>query len=126
MKQRKFYFLLFLIIFTIEVFIALFVHDKFIRPYIGDVLVTVLLCCLVRCIFLQKIPFVCVWVFIFSLLTELLQLIHICDILNIKNRFLRILIGTSFDFKDILCYFAGCVLFTVVEHLYLKHKNLNA
>jgi hypothetical protein len=40
---RKTYFWIFLGLLLLEIGIALFVHDDFIRPYVGDVLVTVLL-----------------------------------------------------------------------------------
>lgn len=42
MKKRIFYIISFLVIFCIEVFIALYVRDSFIRPYMGDALVVVL------------------------------------------------------------------------------------
>ena len=42
MKKRIFYIISFLVIFCIEVLIALYVCDNFVRPYIGDVLVVVL------------------------------------------------------------------------------------
>ncbi|MCW5910752.1 MAG: DUF2809 domain-containing protein [Cyclobacteriaceae bacterium] len=37
-----------LAIFIAEVLIALFVHDSFIRPYVGDVLVVILIYCFVK------------------------------------------------------------------------------
>ena len=37
-----------IIFFLIEIFIALFVDDKIIRPFIGDAIVVVLLYCFVR------------------------------------------------------------------------------
>ena len=42
MKKRIFYIISFLVIFCIEVLIALYVRDNFVRPYVGDVLVVVL------------------------------------------------------------------------------------
>ena len=39
MKKRIFYIISFLVIFCIEVLIALYVRDRFIRPYVGDMLV---------------------------------------------------------------------------------------
>ena len=42
MKKRFFYIISFLVIFCIEVLIALYVRDCFIRPYVGDMLVVVL------------------------------------------------------------------------------------
>ena len=41
----------FVILFLIEAAIALWVHDRFIRPYIGDVLVVVLVYVFVRIFF---------------------------------------------------------------------------
>ena len=42
MKKRIFYIISFLVIFCIEVLIALYVRDRFIRPYVGAMLVVVL------------------------------------------------------------------------------------
>ena len=42
-KKRFFNFILFMIFLAIEVLIALYVHDDFVRPYLGDVLVVVVL-----------------------------------------------------------------------------------
>jgi len=41
------YLILTTILFAIEVLIALFVTDKIIRPFVGDVLIVILLYCLV-------------------------------------------------------------------------------
>ena len=46
MSRLKFkfkYFIVFVIIFIIEVFIALYLHDSFIRPYFGDFLVVIMI-----------------------------------------------------------------------------------
>ena len=50
-KRRLGYLAAFCVIFAIEVCIALFVRDSFIRPYGGDLLVTVLICCFLRICF---------------------------------------------------------------------------
>ena len=42
-KKRILYTIATAIVFIVEVFIAVFIHDKFIRPYIGDVLVVVVI-----------------------------------------------------------------------------------
>ena len=42
------FFLLALLLFIVEVMIALFVHDNFVRPYVGDYLVVMLIYCAVR------------------------------------------------------------------------------
>ncbi len=45
------YFLLFIALLIIEILIALYVHDEIVRPYIGDVLVSILVYCFVKAFF---------------------------------------------------------------------------
>ena len=54
-RQRMGYLAAFVILFLIEAAIALWVHDRFIRPYIGDVLVVVLVVALTQLINHTKI-----------------------------------------------------------------------
>lgn len=122
MKKRLVYLFLTFLLLAIEVFIALFVHDNFVRPYIGDVLVTVLICLFLR-IFLQRgVKLLPLYVFIFAAGVEVLQYFQIVEVLGLAdNRFLSILIGSVFDVKDVVCYGIGCVLFFLGEkivHLY--------
>ena len=57
MKKRLGYILAFVLLLTVEILIALFVRDDFIRPYGGDILVTVLICAAVRILFPTGIRF---------------------------------------------------------------------
>ena len=62
------YFLFALALFMIEVLIALFVHDSFIRPYLGDFLVVILIYCAVRTFIKAsplKIAIGCIAVFLY-------------------------------------------------------------
>lgn len=112
------YLLLFLLLITIEVLIACFIKDAFIRPYLGDVIVVWAVYCFAQ-IFLVKrySPYVvCIGVFLFAVFVEGLQGIHVVELLGLKNSpFFRILIGTQFDWNDIMCYtvgslfLAGCI-----------------
>ena len=94
----------------IEILIGLYVHDSFVRPYLGDTIVVILLWCIVRII----IPDGCVWlsgaVFLFAVLVEISQIFPLCDLLGIENKLLRVLMGTSFAWGDIIAYLAGCLL----------------
>ena len=118
---RVAYGLAFAVILVIEILIALFVHDSFIRPYGGDILVTVLICCFMRMIILKKIPFLPLWVFIFAALVEILQYFDIVSFLGLDNiKFFVVLIGNTFSVADIICYAVGCVLFYLCEKLYIR------
>ena len=50
---NKKYLFCFIILFLIESLIAIFIHDNFIRPYLGDLLVIILIYCFIS-IFLKK------------------------------------------------------------------------
>ena len=122
-NKRLVYALLFLGIFLIEVIIALFVRDNFVRPYIGDLLVTVLLCSFVRVFIPDKISALPILVFAFSVLVELAQYIDVVKIFGLESsKLLSILIGRSFSFIDILCYALGCLAFFVLDNL-IKKKS---
>ncbi|WP_366069085.1 DUF2809 domain-containing protein [Flavobacterium sp.] len=62
---NKTYFRLASLIFTVEILIALYVHDKIIRPYFGDVLVIVLIYCFIKSFFKNKSASSCFFCFAF-------------------------------------------------------------
>ena len=112
MKIFKFnikYLLAFIAFVAIEVLIALFVRDNFIRPYLGDVLVVVVIYCFLRS-FLRAHKLLPLWIFLFAVVVEMAQFFNIIKLLNIPQRsFLGILIGSTFSIEDLICYFAGCL-----------------
>ena len=125
MKKRSWCLICFLALLAIETAIALFVHDHFVRPYVGDALVTLLLCCFVRCFFPYRPKWLALYVFLFSVAVEISQLVGIADRLHIENAALRVLLGATFDFKDIFCYFVGCAVFFAAESWLAGSKREN-
>lgn len=121
MKQRFGYLAVFLLVLMLEIFIGVFIQDDFIRPYVGDMLVTVLLCCLCRIIFPSLFP--AVLVFLFSAVVEGLQWLDLTDKLGLQGTVLGIIVGSTFDWKDILCYALGCIAFAVTERLLKKNMQ---
>ena len=110
---RKTYFWIFLGLLLLEIGIALFVHDDFIRPYVGDVLVTVLLCCLSRAVLPKLHP--ALPVFGISLAAELWQWLGLTKKLALDGTVLGIILGATADWRDVVCYGIGCVLFAAWE-----------
>ena len=55
MKRRLVYIVATILLLCIEVIIALFVHDNFIRPYVGDILVVVVIYTFIRILIPDKI-----------------------------------------------------------------------
>lgn len=118
-RKRIVYLSLSIILFLIELFIALFVHDRFIRPYFGDVLVVILVCSAVRVIFPEKPKLLPIYVFIFAVLVEVSQYLDLAELLG-GGVILSTIIGTSFSWLDILCYFVGTLLIYPIDLLFRK------
>jgi len=107
-RKRIKYLIAFAILLLVEVLIALYVHDEFIRPYVGDVLVVIVVYCFVRIFVPDKCRLLPLYVFLFAAGVEVLQYFELVKRLGLENNtFLRGLIGSVFDMKDILCYAVG-------------------
>ncbi len=107
--NRWFYAICFAGLFGIETLIALFVHDAFVRPYMGDVLVVVLVYCFVRIFITRPLRWLPLWVFLFACCIEALQYLHFVTLVGLQdNTLARVVLGTSFSWWDIVCYAVGC------------------
>ena len=107
-----------MILLLVEVLIALYVHDAFVRPYVGDMLVVVVIYTFIRIFVPARCKLLPLYIFIFAAMVEVLQMFHIVDIFGWQdNRFLSTLVGSVFDWKDIMCYAVGCILLGVYEVL---------
>jgi hypothetical protein len=121
MKKRFGYAIAFTILLITEILIALFVRDDFIRPYGGDILVTVLICAAVRIVFPTGVRLLPVWVFLFAAAVEIGQYFDFVTLLGLGSiAFFRILLGSTFSPADLICYAVGCVLFWAGEKLITK------
>lgn len=110
------YFLLALALFIVEVLIALYVHDAFIRPYVGDYLVVIFIYCVVRSVYQAPVKHVAAGVLIFSYLIEIGQYFQLVNLLGLQhNRAARIIIGTSFAWSDMLAYTLGILTVILVD-----------
>jgi len=126
MKINKKNLIIFIILFIIETFIALYVHDNFIRPFIWDLLVVILIFYFIK-IFVnnnKKNINIIIWVFIFSIFFEFMQYLNLIEILNIQNKIIKIIVGSVFDWKDILSYWIGCGILIIKEIKNLKKSNI--
>ena len=123
MKKRIIYFGIFLLLLLIEICIALFVHDSFVRPYVGDVLVVMVLYFLVRIFLPEGCRWLPLFIFIFAVGVEFLQYFNLVELLGLSdNRFMRILLGSVFDIKDIICYGVGCMILQIGQHKLLYNR----
>ena len=111
----KFYYKSFLIaifIFVVEVLIATELKNIFfVRAYLGDVFVVMLMYYFIKAFFDFNPTKLIVGIFIFSCLIEFAQYFHFGELLGFKDtRIVMIILGNSFSWIDILCYFAGCAV----------------
>ena len=90
-KLRFTYFLIFVILLAVEVFIALFVNDSFVRPYVGDVLVVGVICAFLRIFIPDKIRILPLLTSAFAAGVELLQYFDFVSLIGLSdNRFFSI------------------------------------
>ena len=114
-KMRLTFLAAFVLLLAAEVLIALFVHDSFVRPYVGDMIVTVVVWSFLRIIFPDKFRLMSLYVMIFAVLVEVGQYFHYTELLGITNPVLVTMMGTSFAWADIACYAVGCVVAAVAD-----------
>jgi len=114
--KRKNYLLLAILIFIIEVLIAVYVRDNFIRPYVGDFLVVIMLYLGIRSFSTAKSWKIALVVWLFALAIETAQYLRITDRLGISgNTVARTVLGYGFEWWDILAYTLGVMAVLVVE-----------
>lgn len=100
------------IVFFIELFIALYVKDTFVRPYGGDILAVLFVYYLLRTVIKSSVIKLVFCAFIISLVIEFVQYFKLIGYLGItKNSWLYIIIGASFSWGDILCYIICLVVY---------------
>lgn len=116
MKPRAAYAFAALAIFAIEVLVALFVRDNFIRPYVGDVLAVALVYTALRAATpLGLWPTIALTLAI-AFAVELAQLFNLLDATGLRgSQVARIVLGGSFDPTDLVAYFAGAALVVLGE-----------
>lgn len=105
-------------LFLIEVLIAMYVQDDFIRPYFGDFLVVILMYCFLRTFTNFGVKPTVLAVLLFSYLIEVLQYLNFVEWIGLGNSELaRTLIGTSFEWIDIVAYSAGSMAILWFERM---------
>ncbi len=119
-KFDKKSFIIALFTFLIEVIIALVINDNIIRPFVGDILVVIFMYYFIKAFINTKTINIAIFTLIFSFIIEILQYFKFVEIIGLRhNKAARIIIGTSFSWIDLLCYFIGFIL------LFFIDKDLN-
>lgn len=116
MRFKPYYFAWSIFLFLVELCIALFVNDAFIRPYVGDVLVVILIYAMVRAFFKVAILPTAIGVLLFAFVVETLQYFKIVEILGLASSAIaRTIIGTTFVWEDLVAYMVGVLILLSLE-----------
>lgn len=117
-NRRKNYLIGFFTLLIIEILIASFIKDDFIRPYLGDFLVVIMLYCFLMGISQFSIYKSLFIVLIFSFIIEFLQLIDIVKLLQYQpSKPIMIILGSSFSVWDLVAYLLGILSCLILEIL---------
>ena len=93
-------------------------------PAWGDVLVVVVIYLLARAIWPHGHQWLALWVFLFAAAVECMQGLGWGRLPMVRdNQLLRILLGSTFDWRDILCYAVGCGAVALVETACMKRRG---
>lgn len=118
--SKLYYFLGFIFLLVIEILIAKFVADDFVRPYLGDFLVVILIYCFLMAISRISVIKGLMLVLFFSFTVEFFQLVNIVKTLQYQPpKVVMLVLGSSFSVWDLLAYSLGIITCYFIE-LYRK------
>lgn len=116
MNLNRPYALVALVLLAIEVLIALFVSDAFIRPYVGDALAVAFVYCALRAATPLRLWPALSISYAIACAVEAGQYFHLLDHLGLANNTIaRTLFGYGFELADFVAYAAGAAGVLVVE-----------
>lgn len=124
-KPKRVYLFAALSLFAIEVLIERFAYDDFIRPYLGDFLVVILIYSIVMLLSNLKVLKAAIATLIFSYIIETAQYFQVVSVLGLEEyKWARIIIGTSFSWWDILMYSLGILSVLILERCSSKKSEV--
>ncbi len=123
--QRR-YFTTAIILFLVEVFIALYITDSWIRFYGGDFLVVLFLYSLVKSFLEIPVKNAIFGVLLFSWFVEGLQAVKALKLLGLEeDTLLRIILGSTFEWLDMLIYTLAAMSIYFVEGVIQSYTKIN-
>lgn len=109
-------FLIAVAIFIIEILIALYITDNFVRPYVGDVLVVILIYYFVKTFVNVPVWPLAIGTLLFAYLIETLQYFEFVKLMGLgDNQFANVVLGNYFAWEDIIAYTIGIAIVLMIE-----------
>ena len=114
--HRARYALAAIVVFAVEVLIALYVHDAVIRPYLGDSLAVALVYLVLRAVLPVRARVAAGLAFAIACALEIGQAFHLVDRIGLgHSRVARVLLGTHYDPSDFVAYALGAIAVLLAE-----------
>ncbi len=108
----------------VEVFIAAFLHDRIVRPYVGDLLAVVFLYCLVRSVVTTPVRPTVLAVLLVAYGIEVLQYLHLLTYVGLQHsRLAALVLGNHFEWGDMLAYTLGALGILAAEQATVLYKQ---
>jgi len=112
-----------LILLIVEILIATYMHDRFIRPFGGDFLVVILQYCLIKSFLDTSVTGTACFVLLFSYTIEISQYFHLTTHLGWQHsQVADLLLGHFFSMTDMLMYTLGILLVLGIEKIRVDFK----
>lgn len=123
--SKRVYLAGFLFLFAIECLIAFFIQDRFIRPYLGDFLVVIMIYCFLMSTLNLKIKTALFITTIIAFTVEFSQYFGLIYYLSENPpMLLKIVLGSSFSIWDLLAYSCGILCVYILEFLISRNRSL--
>ena len=121
---NKTYFLAALLLFCIEVVIAFYLKDGFIRYTVGDFLVVILMYCFIASFIKTKPIYIAITTLLIANAIEFLQMVKILQYFNLQgNKWANLIMGNSFSVEDLVAYTLGVALVFLVDIFYVSNSR---
>ena len=121
MMFRLLYALATVLVLCVELYIGVHVHDRLIRPYVGDSLAAILVYLGLRTVTPLTIRTALLAAVAVAFALEFGQYFHLIDRLGFSHsRIARLVLGTTFDVGDLGCYLIGGAVMGAIEALRLR------
>lgn len=118
------YFSLAILFLVVEILIALYVKDDFVRPYLGDVLVVILIYCFLKAFWRITVINAILLVLAFSFFIEFSQYLNLVKALGLEGSTLaNVVLGTSFSWGDLGMYLTGGIFVWTAERMRKNHQT---
>ena len=104
------------ILLAVEIVIALFIRDRFVRPFLGDVLAVALVYCAFSAVLDLRPLHAAVLAFAVGAVIEFAQYLQVLRLVGLEgNAIARTVLGNGFDPRDFLAYLAGAIGVLAIE-----------